>query len=67
MADVRDENLTFLGRFTVLRGAARELWIIFGAKFLAILAYGVMNQTLSLWLSSAQRQPGRRPRPRSRS
>jgi MFS family permease len=36
----------------VLRGAVRELWIIFGAKLLAILAYGVMNSTLVLWLSS---------------
>ena len=43
---------SFLGRFTVLRGAVRELWIIFGAKFLAILAYRVMNLTLALWLSS---------------
>jgi len=42
----------FVGRFLVLRGAARELWIIFAAKLLAILAYGIMNQTLILWLSS---------------
>src|SRR5262245_29853943 len=40
------------GRFTVLRGAVRELWIVFGAKLLTILAYGVMNSTLVLWLSS---------------
>jgi MFS family permease len=40
------------GRFTVLRGAVCELWIVFGAKLLAILAYGVMNSTLILWLSS---------------
>ena len=42
----------FLSKFLVLRGAVRELWIIFGAKVLAILAYGVMNSTLVLWLSS---------------
>jgi MFS family permease len=42
----------FLDKFLVLRGAARELWVIFIAKFLAILAYGVMNSTLVLWLSS---------------
>jgi MFS family permease len=42
----------FLGKFLVLRGAARELWVLFIAKFLAILAYGVMNSTLVLWLSS---------------
>jgi len=41
-----------LERFAVLRGAPRELWIIFGAKMLAILAYGIMNSTLVLWLSS---------------
>ncbi|HNR97908.1 MAG TPA: MFS transporter [Planctomycetota bacterium] len=41
-----------LERFTVLRGAPRELWIILGAKMLAILAYGIMNSTLVLWLSS---------------
>ena len=43
---------SFLGKFLVLRGAVRELWIIFGAKLLAILAYGIMNSTLVLWLSS---------------
>jgi MFS family permease len=40
------------GRVLVLRGAARELWLIFIAKLLAIMAYGVMNSTLILWLSS---------------
>ena len=42
----------FIAKFMVLRGAVRELWLIFGAKVLAILAYGVMNSTLVLWLSS---------------
>ena len=52
MPDDRGKRVTFLGRFAVLRGAVRELWIIFGAKLLGILAYGVMNSTLILWLSS---------------
>ncbi|MBI5211674.1 MAG: MFS transporter [Elusimicrobia bacterium] len=52
MADEKTEPASFIGKFLVLRGAARELWIIFGAKLLAILAYGVMNSTLVLWLSS---------------
>lgn len=42
----------FLSSFTVLRGAMRELWIVFAAKMLGILAYAVMNSTLVLWLSS---------------
>lgn len=45
-------STSFLGRFLVLRGAVRELWVIFGAKFLAIFAYAVMNQIMVLWLSS---------------
>src|SRR5215475_835555 len=50
-----DSNLprsTLLSKFTVLSGAVRELWIVFGAKLLTILAYQVMNLTLVLWLSS---------------
>jgi MFS family permease len=42
----------FLGRFGVLKGAARELWLVFGIKFLGIAAYSVTNKTLVLWLSS---------------
>jgi MFS family permease len=42
----------FLSRFTVLRGAVRELWIVLGVKLLALFAYTVMNQTLVLWLSA---------------
>lgn len=41
----------FLRSFTVLSGAVRELWLVFGTKFLTILAYAVMNSTLILWLS----------------
>lgn len=43
---------SFLAKFLVLKGAARELWIVFGVKILAILAYGLVNSTLVLWLSS---------------
>jgi MFS family permease len=43
---------SFLGRFTVLRGAMPELWITFAVKFLGVAAYAVMNSTLVLWLSS---------------
>lgn len=49
---VKSGVAAFLAKFLVLKGAVRELWVIFGAKLLAILAYGVMNSTLVLWLSS---------------
>jgi len=42
----------FLGRFLVLRGAMRELWLVFAIKFIGIAAYAVTNYTLVLWLSS---------------
>lgn len=42
----------FLAKFTVLRGAVRELWIVFAVKFLGIAAYALTNSTLKLWLSS---------------
>jgi len=48
----RNQSLKLLARFTVLGGAVRELWIVFGTKLLTILAYAVMNSTLVLWLSS---------------
>ncbi len=44
--------LGFLNRFTVLKGSARELWLVFLAKLLVFAAYGVTNLTLVLWLSS---------------
>ncbi|MGQ0591790.1 MAG: MFS transporter [Gammaproteobacteria bacterium] len=40
------------GRLMVLSGAAPTLWLVFGLKLLAILAYGIMNSTLVLWLSA---------------
>ena len=41
-----------IGRFAVLQGASRELWLTFVVKFLGITAYKLMNITLVLWLSS---------------
>ena len=41
----------FLGKFTVLKGAQRELWLMFLIKFLIYTAYSVTNKTLVLWLS----------------
>jgi MFS family permease len=46
------EPETFLGKFTVLFGAVRELWIVFALVILTNLAYRLVNFTLSLWLSS---------------
>ena len=42
----------FLAKFTVLKGAQRELWLLFGIKLLIISAYSITNKTLILWLSS---------------
>jgi len=35
----------FFAKFTVLRGAQRELWVTFGIKFLIYTAYSVTNKT----------------------
>ncbi len=43
---------SFIGKFLVLKGAVRELWVVFGVKILTIVAYGLVNSTLVLWLSS---------------
>ena len=43
---------SFIGKFMVLKGAVRELWIIFGTKIMTILAYSLVNSVLVLWLSS---------------
>jgi MFS family permease len=43
---------TFLRNFTVLKSSVRELWIIYGLKIIYIIAYGLVNGTLVLWLSS---------------
>lgn len=41
----------FLAKFTVLKGAQRELWLTFLLKFLIYVAYSVTNKTMILWLS----------------
>ncbi len=41
----------FIGKFTVLRGARRELWLTFLLKFLIYTAYSVTNKTMVLWLT----------------
>ncbi|MGH7983638.1 MAG: MFS transporter, partial [Candidatus Udaeobacter sp.] len=41
----------FITKFTVLRGAQRELWLTFLIKFLIYTAYSVTNKTMVLWLS----------------
>lgn len=51
MADAQPP-VGFFEKFTVFKGAARELWITFSLKFLAVAAYKLMNVTLVLWLSS---------------
>ena len=51
MADAQPP-VGFLDKFTVFKGAARELWITFAVKFLGVAAYKLMNVTLVLWLSS---------------
>src|SRR4029077_13508424 len=41
----------FLAKFTVLKGAQRNLWLTFLIKFLIYTASSVTNKTLVLWLS----------------
>ncbi|HEX4638306.1 MAG TPA: MFS transporter [Chthoniobacterales bacterium] len=41
----------FIGKFTVLRGAKRDLWLTFLIKLLIYTAYSITNKTLVLWLS----------------
>lgn len=48
----KPQQVSFVGRFLVLRGAMPELWITFAVKLLGVAAYAVMNSTLVLWLSS---------------
>ena len=51
-AQAKTAGARFLRKFTVLKRAARELWITFTVKLLVIAAYAVTNSTLVLWLSS---------------
>jgi MFS family permease len=46
------EPKTFLGKFTVLLGAVRELWIVFAVVLTSNLAYRMVNFTMRLWLRS---------------
>jgi Dipeptide/tripeptide permease len=41
----------FVAKFTVLKGAKRELWLTFLIKFLIYTAYSITNKTMVLWLS----------------
>jgi MFS family permease len=41
----------FVAKFTVLKGAQRDLWLTFLIKFLIYTAYSVTNKTMVLWLS----------------
>ena len=41
----------FFAKFTVLKGARRELWLTFLIKFLIYTAYSITNKTMVLWLS----------------
>lgn len=41
----------FISKFTVLKGAQRELWLTFLIKFLLYTAYSITNKTMVLWLS----------------
>ena len=51
-AETKSAAARLLGKFTVLKGAPRELWLTFAIKLLGITAYKVTNLTLVLWLSS---------------
>src|ERR1700761_962590 len=51
MTDSNQPSTSFLGKFTVLNGAARELWLTFALKLLNYAAFAVTNLTLKLWLS----------------
>lgn len=50
MTEIKEES--FIGKFMVIKGAVRELWIIFTTKIMTILAYSLVNSVLVLWLSS---------------
>ena len=51
MTVTRSPIANFCSKFTVLRGAARELWLTFAIKLLNFAAYTVTNLTLKIWLS----------------
>jgi MFS family permease len=41
----------FIAKFTVLKGARRDLWLTFLIKFLIYTAYSITNKTMVLWFS----------------
>ncbi len=46
-----EEKVPFFQRFAVLKGAPRELWIVYGLKFLESYAYFSMSYVLVMYLS----------------
>src|SRR5258706_13411099 len=52
MAESDQPKTSFLAKFLVLKGASRELWLVFVIKLLIIAAYATTNSTIKLWLSS---------------
>lgn len=42
----------FLSKFTVLRSAIPELWVVFAIKLIGIVAWALMNKTFVLWFSA---------------
>ncbi|MCX6890500.1 MAG: MFS transporter, partial [Verrucomicrobia bacterium] len=52
MANTAQADTGFIAKFTVLKGASRELWITFVVKLLGVMAYKMTVMTLSLWLIS---------------
>jgi dipeptide/tripeptide permease len=51
IGDGKQRAVSLLGRFTVLKGAPRELWMIFAVHLVGYVSYQVMNMTFVLWLS----------------
>ncbi|MBW8864579.1 MAG: MFS transporter [Verrucomicrobia bacterium] len=51
MTETQQPAPGFFAKFTVLNGAARELWLTFILKLLNYAAFAVTNLTLKLWLS----------------
>lgn len=52
MSALQNPVQNFIGKFTVLKGAAPELWLTFAVKLLNFAAYTVTNLTLKRWLST---------------
>lgn len=50
-SEASNASSRFLGKFLVLKGGMRELWLIFAIKLVGIAAYALTNTTIKLWLS----------------